>query len=365
MPTTRKPTTATKGKGAVARKRPPRTTEPELDPVDMHPLSYLIPPISAYETYSDRQLFGDVNDLTWLEAAWDGYEVQDGTIRRPNVLVEGPTGAAKSSVLRAFCALHRIPLLTISGYAGVDLDALIGGPGMAPDGTIKMFVPGPLTLALIYGRCVIEVDEMNYIPPKELGRFNSLFDARRSLSIPEAVGTGFCTSCSLFNDPKRIEEERAQAILAWLGKGKGGDRILCEHCGEVFNDAVVIAKPDILAYATQNPGYEGTFPINEAMRNRFSFIMEWGYNSDAERQLLWSEALVEFAGDIRSRYGTDFVTPLGTNRLMEFEAVALSSLGFGPASEMLINSFAPDERDAVRRVLEQYAPQIIAQLAED
>lgn len=342
----------------TTRKKPARkSTKSE---VSTHPLAHLIPPMSEYESFQDRYVFGDMTDFDYIDMAYNGSESDDGSTHRYNLLIEGHTGSAKTTLIRAWAAKHQRPLYTISGAGSLDTDVLIGGPGIDANGKIRPFVPGVLVECMIYG-AIVMVDERNYIPPKQFGRFNSLYDSRKTIMLPEAAGSGWCATCGLYNDADRIEAARRAVVLAHV-TGKGSPTpVECEHCGSSFHSDYVVAHNDFFIVDAQNPGYVGTYETNEAARNRYQCVLEYNYSPTVEAGMLWSSKLIEFAENLRSRLGTDVSVPLGTNRLLDFEQIALNT-GFEVACENLIMYFPSQDRPHIRQTLEQYAPEIMQQI---
>jgi hypothetical protein len=352
-------TTTTKKKPAT--KRP--AAKPAATPI--HPLSHFIPDASLVDAYIDRAVVGDKTGFEFLDMAYLGTTDQAesaGRASRFNLLIEGPSGSAKTTMVEAWAALHQRPVLTISCHSDIDTDALIGGPGIDTNGNIRQFVPGPLVQFMMYGGAVVW-DEQNYASPKKMGRFNSLFDRRRTLMLPEAAGTSWCSTCGLYNDPDRVEQERrALAVAHTTGKG-AAKPVLCEHCNQHLHSDFVKAHPEFFVISVQNPGYVGTYEMNEAQRNRYNICMNFDYDPAVESELLWSSKLLEFADNVRSRLGTDVSLPLGTNRLIDFEFIAMTE-GIGIACENLVSYFPEEDRAAIRTTLEQYVPEIIKELAD-
>jgi nitric oxide reductase NorQ protein len=313
-----------------------------------HPLEALIPDPSYVDAYVGRQI-GGVDDVDLLESAM---------AHKHNVLIEGPTGVAKTTMVYAYAAKKRLPLVNIACNGGLDADSTIGGPMPNPDRSITPFVPGDLTLAVMFGG-IAYFDEINMMPPRIAAAFHGLTDSRRVLTVKEAAGSGWCGFCSLYNDPAKKKGEYESNLLATM-KGEASTPILCDHCGETFSSTRVVAHKNFLVVGAYNPGYEGTFPLNEAFKNRFAFVIDFGYNQDVEKDLLYSSTLIDVANQLRARVSAgDLRTPVGTNKLMEFEELALDdALGFGFACENFLAYFHPDERQAVREVLSLYAAQI-------
>lgn len=329
-------TTNVAKKSIAVKKKQLDTVAPKF-----HPLEALIPGKQYMEYYRGREI-GGVEDLAILAKAQSmGH----------NVLIEGPTGSAKTTMVYTYAATHGLPLVNIPCNGGLDADSIIGGPLPNPDRTITPFVPGDLTLAVMFGG-VGYFDEINMMPPRIAAAFHGLTDSRRVMTVKEASGSGWCGTCSLMNDAGKKKQQYEDNLKASM-KGTASTPIMCDHCGAAFSSTKVKAHADFLLVGTYNPGYEGTFPLNEAFKNRFAYVLEFDYSEAVEAELLWSATLMKVANDLRSRYNKgDLRSPVGTNKLIEFEELALDDdLGFGFACENFLAYFHADERQAVREII--------------
>jgi len=273
-----------------------------------HPLAHLVPQRFFYEDYVSREVDG-VRDLDALATAHS---------LRHNVLIEGPTGSAKTSLVMAFAAEVGLPVVNIPCNGAAEPRNFIGGWTPQPDGTFD-FVPGDLLKAVEHGG-IIYLDEVNMMPPKISVYLHSLLDRRRAISIPEASGSSFPTELR--------------------------------------------AHPNCQIIATMNRGYHGTRPLNQAFRNRFAIKLAFPYSTDVEAELVASNTLLTLAGSLRERHAVgDLTTPVSTNMLLEFEEFATSdNLGFDFAMGNFVNSFSPDEQVVVREVLTLEATLIKSEL---
>ena len=110
-------------------------------------------------------------------------------------------------------------MATVSGNASMESRQLFGG--FIPDGDGGYgWIDGPVTDVVRNGG-VLLLDEMNFISPKIYTTLYPLTDGRRSIT-------------------------------------------LLDHMGET-----IVAHEDLTIFATMNPDYIGTTPLNFAMRNRF------------------------------------------------------------------------------------------------
>jgi hypothetical protein len=276
--------------------------------IDSHPLSELVPPRFFLTDYIGRKVSG-VEDMEILAAAHRLHK---------NVMLPGPTGSAKTSLVYAYGAKVGLPVVNVACNGGADVRQLLGGWSPKPDGTYH-YVGGDLVEGVRHG-AVILLNEINFLPPKIAAIVYGLLDRRRTIYLPDAAGSDY---------PTQIK-----------------------------------AHPSVFIVADYNPNYIGTRPINEALLNRFAIKMTWDYDPKVEKQLVSSASLLELATKLRERSAVgDINTPISTNALMEFEELAWDdSLGFDFACDNFVNSFDLEERKVVKEVLEVFSARIKEEL---
>ena len=274
-----------------------------MDPIkssitEAHPLASLVPQEFFLEDYISRTLPGAVTDLDLIDTARE---------MRHNVLITGPTGSAKTTLV--YAAAHRagLPVVNVPCNGAAEPRQFIGGWTPTVDGKFD-FVPGDLVKAVQHGG-IIYLDEVNMLPPKIAAFLHGLLDRRRTLTLPEAKGSTFPTE--------------------------------------------VRAHPDCQVIAALNPSYHGTRPLNQAFRNRFAIKINFPYLRVVEEELLASEHLLNLADSLRLRFDVgDLTTPVSTNMLLEFEEFAHNdNLGFDFALENFVGAFTTEEQAVVREVL--------------
>lgn len=225
---------------------------------------------------------------------------------RCNVLIEGPTGLGKTSAVIAWAGLHRKPFYAVSSNIAIDPSQLFGK--FVPDGLGGFrWQDGPVTDLVRHGG-VLLVNEINFLPERISTVLFSLLDSRREIT-------------------------------------------LLDHNGEV-----IAAHEDLLIVGDLNPDYEGTRPLNKALRNRFAIQMAWEYDDEIERQLVRGTSLRELASLLRRAQDDGEVdAPVSTGMLVEFEQIA-TGLGLDAAIHNLINHFpTEEERRAVEVVMQAMA----------
>lgn len=219
-----------------------------------------------------------------------------------NVLVEGPTGLGKTSAVIAWAGRNGKPFYAVSSNVAIDPSQLFGK--FVPDGIGGFrWQDGPVTDLVRHGG-VLLINEINFLPERISTVLFSLLDSRREIT-------------------------------------------LLDHEGEV-----ITAHQDLLIVGDLNPDYEGTRPLNKALRNRFAIQMSWEYDDAIERQLVRGTSLRELAALLRrAQHDGEVDAPVSTGMLVEFEQIA-AGLGLDAAIGNLVNHFpTEEERQAVNVVI--------------
>lgn len=214
-----------------------------------------VPDISIAKSYVHRDVYGQADFDIFAKAR----------ARKENILLKGPTGAAKTMSALAFAASEGLPTFTISGSVNFEASEAIGQMMLDPVTGLPYFQYGG-AIEVIRSGGVLILDEINFIPSKVITPFFPLLDDRREV-------------------------------------------VLKQNKGEIIK-----AHPNLLIVATMNPGYLGTQAMNFALANRFDHHLEWGYEEGVEKKLVPSKSLREFATQLRAN--SAIVTPVPTNALM-------------------------------------------------
>ena len=255
-----------------------------------------VPPIHLAKRYVHRKVYG-VEDFKTFDKA---------RANKINVLIYGPTGPGKTTAVEAWAAERGLRMATVSGNASMESRQLFGG--FIPDGNGSYgWIDGPVTDVVRNGG-VLLLDEMNFISPKIYTTLYPLTDGRRSIT-------------------------------------------LLDHMGET-----IVAHPDLTIFATMNPDYIGTTPLNFAMRNRFDIQLFWDYDDAVEAKLVKSKALLLLIKQLRAEAAKgQYETPISTNMVMELEAfIEDTDLGYDFAVENFIAHFGSDEQASVRLVFQTH-----------
>jgi len=253
-----------------------------------------VPPMRLAERYIHRKVYG-VEDFDIFDRARADHI---------NVLIYGPTGPGKTTAVEAWAASRGLRMATVSGNASMESRQLFGG--FIPDGNGGYgWIDGPVTDVVRNGG-VLLLDEMNFISPKIYTTLYPLTDGRRTIT-------------------------------------------LLDHMGETIE-----AHPDVTVFATMNPDYVGTTPLNFAMRNRFDIQLAWDYDDSVEEKLVDSKSLRTLVKQLRTEAAKgQYDTPISTNMLIEFVDF-VNKLGYEFAVENFIAHFGAEEQASVRLVFQTH-----------
>lgn len=274
------------------------TTEAQVEAYEapvIHAALASIPRKELDDRYIHRKVMGGVEDYKAFDFARANHI---------NVMIYGPTGPGKTTAVEAWSAARQLRMATVSGNAALEPGHLFGKFVSDGHGGFA-WIDGPVTDVVRNGG-VLLLDEFNFISPKIYTVLYPLTDGRRVIT-------------------------------------------LLDHHGEVIE-----AHPDLTVFATMNPDYIGTTPINFAMRNRFDMQLPWDYDDDVESKLVKSKNLLILAKQLRSEAAKgQYETPISTNMLQEFGEF-VSGLGYEFAVENFIAHFASEEQPSVRLVFQTH-----------
>jgi len=123
-----------------------------------------------------------------------------------------------------------------------------------------------------------------------------------------------------------------------------------EVCDDKLNDNFIGGFGAILCHNTMNPDYEGTKPLNLALKDRFE-ILKFDYDEKVESKLVKDENMIGFAKKIRKLYKEQEIrSPLSTRTLMRNDKMK-ETFGKEIADIFLLNKFHEEEVNAIAEVL--------------
>lgn len=270
------------------------TVAPSQPPTELRVSLATVPPIAIAKSYVGRKI-ANITDYAIFDYCRNKHK---------NGLLYGPTGPGKTTAIEAWAAERGLRVATVSGNFALEPSHFFGKFISNGIGGF-MWIDGPVTDVVRNGG-VLLLDEVNFINSKVITPLFSLLDRRRFIT-------------------------------------------LLDHRGEVVN-----AAEDFTVFATMNPEYHGTAPLNPAFRNRFDVQLNWDYDELVEAKLVKETALRTFAKQLRDQASQGlFETPISTNMLMEFSEM-VHDLSYDFAVENFINHFSADEQSSVRVVFQTH-----------
>jgi len=242
--------------------------------------------------YIERK-FAKMKDTELLEKAHKN---------KKSVLLIGETGTGKTHVVRHFCHKHKLPYMRVNLNESTTVEDLVGQWVPEVAGGFK-WQDGVLTRFMRHGG-VFVCDEINAATAGILFILHSVLD-----------------------DEKKL--------------------VLVQKDGEVLH-----AHPDFWFVSTMNPDYEGTKPLNNALKDRFAVTLYYDYDRKIEAKLITNDRIQSVAEKLRPMFEKgELLTPISTRAMMQF-CDNLNLFGEDLAVEMFLNKFSREEARAISSVLE-------------
>ena len=289
---------------------------------------------------SDAEL--DIHDevTPYVPVAEDWYVFDTDLLRRlliwhggtagRNILVHGPTGSGKSSLIEQFRSRMNVEVYRVACHGRTEFGDFAGQTTLKSDGSTE-FIYGPLPRAMMNGATLL-IDEFNFMPPPVSGALNTVLDGG-PLLLPE---TG------------ELIQPHADFRIAATGNAVDG--------------------------GTDAPAYRGTQKMNMALLQRF-LMTKVNYLAELEEAAVLGkvapglppeviQCLVKTAADVRASYMKgDLATPLATRVLVKVARIMLHRLSFvlqAPMEEAkfalrfaLLDGIAADDARAIEGTLER------------
>lgn len=233
-----------------------------------------------------------------------------------NVLLTGDAGTGKTSSARNYAAKNNLPFVTIECTQQIDQ-------------------------SITQGRFV----------PTGVGNSTTWKYSQLATAIQQP-------SVVLINELTRMSPKAASLFLRLLEERE----LLIEPMNEVIK-----VHPECIFIADQNTGlgYTGTSKQDAALVDRFRTKLEFKYDSTIESKFIKSEALLQFANDIRqaSEITDEFSVPMSSRILQNFQDHA-QSLNFAFALTSLLNNYpkGDGEREAIKMRFDAVSSEIASQL---
>lgn len=258
-------------------------------------------PASYADSYIHRTIHG-VEDFAVLDAA---------LALKQNVLLQGDTGSAKTTFVKAWAAARGLRVAQVTGTPQNDAYRVIGKQVL--DHGTSRFQPGLLHELFRHGG-VLLLDEVDLNPD---GFLSELFPTLR---------------------------ERVLTL-----HDSGGESLF--------------AHDNFIVVATMNGtrGYRRR-ELDAAMKNRFTHIIDWRYLPEVEKSLGIVPSVADLALGLRKQfYAEELTTPIPTNALLDFQTLA-KSIGIEYAIGNFVARFNGDEQQAVQLVISGMRSNIVNDL---
>lgn len=273
--------------------------------------------------HDDQWVLGN-DEAELLEALAIGIEDND------NVLIVGPPGVGKSSLVKELAAICSQPLRRMSFRGDMRTSDLIGKSALTVDEetgqTVTAYEGGILTDSAERGHWML-VDEIDAGPPEVMFILHPALEDDRTLML--------------------------------TGK-EGGQNVDFEGTFRF------IATANTLGYGDETGLYAGTGPMNEALLDRFGIVINMGYPSAAnEVERLVSrtrieksvaEKMVEVAAKIREAQRNDTtMTSLSPRRLIAWAKKTVRLGDPRRAAKLTVtNKLPPDDSVFVDGIIQRY-----------
>lgn len=249
---------------------------------------YLVP--EEPPPYYPRKM-GDTLDTEILESA-----VRD----RRNVLLIGETGTGKSHVLRLTAYRLGLPYVRVQLYDAISPEDLFGSWIPSGKGGFA-WQDGVLTHFMRHGGMFV-ADELNGAKPGSNFVFHSITDYERRMTLTQKDGE------------------------------------------------VIYAHRDFVFCATMNPEYEGTKPLNKALFDRFSVVLEYDGNP-AVRKMFPAE-LITFKEKVDEAIRAGELEGVCSIRGLQQYMRNTEMFGKEVAKDILLQKFEGIGKEAVADIME-------------
>ena len=234
---------------------------------------------------------GETLDTVILESA-----VRD----RRNILLVGETGTGKSHVLRLTAYKLKLPYVRVQLYDAISPEDLFGSWIPSGEGGFA-WQDGVLTHFMRHGGMFV-ADELNGAKPGANFVFHSITDYERRMTLTQKDGE------------------------------------------------VIYAHPDFVFCATMNPEYEGTKPLNKALFDRFSIVLEYDGNPAIEK--MFPPKLITLKDKIDEAIRAGELEGVCSIRGLQQYMRNVELFGKDVAKEILIQKFEGIGKEAVADIME-------------
>lgn len=320
-------------------------------------LTDLIPPKRFAERYIARPVPGtDMSDIEVLRLALTSHDKYGDPY---NVMMTGPTGPGKTSAVMALCAEDEIPCATVNLNGMTTVEDLVGQlvptegrQGAEVEQAIERvarakhaaLVAREAKDAQAYLAATLEQTHAE-LALEHLYHEGAGLEWRDGVLVRMMKGSEDTPYTVLLADEINFGQPKVMAILNAVADARR-QLTLVQHEGET-----VTAHDGFRLFAAMNPHYEGTRPLNKALRDRFAINMTYDYCPEVEAQFIDNKALLTVADRLRTAFDQEELqTPVSPRALIAFESVQ-ATFGTEFAIDNFVALFEADEQTAVREAL--------------
>lgn len=221
--------------------------------------------------------------------ATKSLDVLDKLAWKSPLILKGPKGAGKTLNIEQWAHTRKVPFLRKSCTADTSDRQLLGSH------TLKSFDESFFTLGCLAaaidvaneaGRCVLVLEEINALNEEAQKVVNGIADYRKEVDLPH-IGQVFRLAEAVVSpvngkiiELEDLDEYRCSLVVEAEGGTLGLEakvpiallRPQVKLGAEVKAGQVLVDRPQLWVVGTMNPGYGGTYDLNEDFRSRFKFI---------------------------------------------------------------------------------------------
>jgi cobaltochelatase CobS len=320
-------------RASVVAKDDGSTAEAPSAPSSDEPLKFGVARLRERKLDSADQAFVPLHDEGWVPGDIEKNNLEYlalGAQDDENVLVVGPPGIGKTSMVRQLAVLCNQPLRRLPFNGELRVSDLVGSKELIVDPTsgqtITKWVNGPLVDAAERGHWAL-FDEFDAAPPPTSFIFHSLLERPRQLTL----------------------------------MARDGGKEVCFH--KWFR---VFATANTLGYGDDSGLYAGTAPMNEALLDRFGIVVRLDYpEPDAEMEILTkrtgitaghAQKMVEIAAKVReAQRNQSTMVSLSPRRLVAWASKTVRLGSVNRAAQItVLNKLPHDDEVFVRGIIQRH-----------